>query len=94
MVTQNKILKILQFKKHRSDTNALYKEYSVLKVEDHHKFDICCLIHKTIHHPENIPTSMNKLFILHKDMHKYSTINDIHATLYQKYDIWIKKIRL
>ena len=26
MVTQNKILKILEFKKHRSNTNALYKE--------------------------------------------------------------------
>ena len=86
MVTQNKILKILQFKKHRSDTNALYKKkYSVLKVEDQHKFNICCLIHTTIHHlgdPGNISTSMNELIILHKDMHKYNTRNknDIHAT--------------
>ena len=82
MVTQNKILKILQFKKHRSNTNALYKEYCVLKVEDQHKFNICCLIHKTIHHPGNIPTSMNELLILHKDMHKYNTRNknDIRAT--------------
>ena len=82
MVTQNKILKIFQFKKHRSDTNVLYKEYSVLKVEDQNKFDICCLIHKIIHHPGNIPTSMNELLILHKDMYKYNTRNknDIHAT--------------
>ena len=82
MVTQNKILKILQFKKHRSNTNAPYKEYCVLKVEDQHKFNICCLIHKTIHHPGNIPTSMNELLILHKDMHKYNTRNknDIYAT--------------
>ena len=75
MVTQNKIFKILQFKKHRSNTNAPYKEYCVLKVEDQHKFNICCLIHKTIHHPGNIPTSMNELLILHKDM--TSTILEI-----------------
>ena len=65
MVTQNKILKIFQFKKHISNTSALYKEYSVLKVEDQHECNICCLIHNIIHHPVNIPTSMNELLILH-----------------------------
>ena len=70
MVAQNKILKIFQFKKRISNTSALYKEYSVLKVADQHECNICCLIHKIINHPGNIQASMNELLILHKDMHK------------------------
>ena len=33
-VTQNRILKILQFKPHKSNTNKLYSDFSVLKMED------------------------------------------------------------
>ena len=73
---------ILQFLRSLGNVTSWNIEYSVLKVEDQHKFNICCLIHKTIHHPGNIPTSMNELLLLHKDMHKYNTKNknDIHAT--------------
>ena len=74
------------------------KKYSVLKVEDQHKFNICCLIHKIIYHPGNIPKSMNGLLILHKDMHKYNARNknNIHdpCHIYQQSDIWFKKIGL
>ena len=48
MITQNKILKILQFKKRNAKTNELYKEFEVLKLQDLHMFNICCLVHKVI----------------------------------------------
>ena len=46
MITQNKILKILQFKKRNAKNNELYKEFEVLNLQDLHMFNICCLVHK------------------------------------------------
>ena len=81
-ITQNKILKILQFKKRKSETNALYEEFKVLKVEDLHMYNTFCLIQKIIHHPQTVPAAINELFTLHKNVHNHDTRNknDIHAT--------------
>ena len=40
-VAQNRILKILQFKPHKSNTNELYSDFSVLKMEDIFKYSMC-----------------------------------------------------
>ena len=58
-ITQNKILKILQFKKRKSETNALYEEFKVLEVEDLHMCNTCCLIQKN-NPPSTNSTSSNK----------------------------------
>ena len=81
-ITQNKILKILQFKKRKSETNVLYEEFKVLKVEDLHMYNTFCLMQKIIHHPQTVPAAINKLLTLHKNVHNHDTRNknDIHAT--------------
>ena len=77
-VTQNKILKILQFKL-KSHTNDLYKDFNVLKIED--KFHVCCLTHKLIHNPHNLPQAITELFTLNKQVYHYNTGNNegLHA---------------
>ena len=46
MVTQNKILKILQIKNIRSPLNTQCSEFGVLKPEGLHHFNIQCNVHK------------------------------------------------
>ena len=57
-VTENKILKILHFKR-KSHINDSYKDFDVLKIEDINKFNICCLTHKIIHNTRQPTTSNN-----------------------------------
>ena len=63
-------------------TNALYEEFKVLKVEDLHMYNTCCLIQKIIHHPQTVPAAINGLLTLHKNVHNHDTRNKngIHAT--------------
>ena len=73
MITQNKILKILQFKKRNAKTNELYKEFEVLKLQDLHMFNICCLVHKVINNREILPQAINTLFTQNSQVHDYDT---------------------
>ena len=73
MITQNKILKILQFKKRNTETNELYKEFEVLKLQDLHMFNICCLVHKVINNREILPQAINTLFTQNSQVHDYDT---------------------
>ena len=61
-VAQNRILKILQFKPHKSNTNKLYSDFSVLKMEDIVKFSMCNIMHKYIHHKEAVPQALHTIF--------------------------------
>ena len=47
VVTQNKILRILQFKNIKTPTNNLYREFGVLKLTNMHDFNISTNIHCT-----------------------------------------------
>ena len=80
-VAQNRILKILQFKPHKSNTNKLYSDFSVLKMEDIFKFSMCNITHKYIHHKEAVPQALHTIFLQHNDIHSYNTRNkkDLHA---------------
>ena len=70
MITQNIILKILQFKKRNAKTNELYKEFEVLKLQDLHMFNICCLVHKVINNRETLPQAINTLFTQNSQVHE------------------------
>ena len=41
-ITQNKVLRKLQFKSYTSNVNDLYKGFSVLKLKDVSRFKLCC----------------------------------------------------
>ena len=73
MITQNKILKILQFKKRNAKTNELYKEFQVLKLQDLHIFNTCCLVHKVINNREILPQAINTLFTQNRQVHDHDT---------------------
>ena len=66
---------------HGAHINDLYKDFDVLKIEDINKFNICCLTHKIIHNPDNLPQAISELFTLNKQVHDYNTRNNegLHA---------------
>ena len=80
ITSQNKILRILQFKPYTSDTNNLYSKFSVLKLEDMLKINLCSLTHNLIYSTYKVPFAIQGLFIRHKDVQSYDTRNknDIH----------------
>ena len=80
-VAQNRILKILQFKPHKSNTNKLYSDFSVLKMEDIFKFSMCNITHKYMHHKEAVPQALHTIFLQHNDIYSYNTRSkkDLHA---------------
>ena len=80
IVTQNKILRILQFKNIRTPLNTLYREFGVLKLKDLHHFNVCCVVHKSIHSPQLLPVAINEIFYLNEQIHDYNTRNkkDLH----------------
>ena len=59
----------------------MYKDFDVLKIEDINKCNICCLTHKIIHNPDNLPQAITELFTLNKQVHDYNTRNNegLHA---------------
>ena len=82
ITSQNRLLKILQFKPFKSNVNHLYLESDVLKVEDLRYYNICCLFHKFIHHSDSLPLSISNIFVQHTSFHSYNTRykHDLHAT--------------
>ena len=81
-MTQNKVLRILQFKHRKSPVNDLYVTFGVLKLADMQKYNLLTIIHKFMDTPNEFPTALKDLFIQHSEIHGYNTRNkyDLHAT--------------
>ena len=79
--SQNKILKILQFKYRKSPVDNLYVTFGVLKLADMQKDNLLTIMHKFMHTPNEFPTALKDLFIQHSEIHGYNTRNkyDLHA---------------
>ena len=75
IVTQNKILRILQLKSIKTPSNRLYRELGFLKLRDLHDFGICCIFHKFIHFPHLCPDAFNTIFCRNEQIHHYETRN-------------------
>ena len=77
MVTQNKLLRILQFKHITKPLRDIYGEFSTLKLKDLHYFNFCCIAHKFIHSPtllpETIAEAINDLFCQNDQIHDHDT---------------------
>ena len=82
MVTQNKLLRILQFKHITTPLRDIYGEFSTLKLKDLQYFNICCIAHKFIHSPTLLPEATNNIFC-RNDQIKYMTMTlDIKKDLH------------
>ena len=71
--TQNKILRILQFKNIRININKQNKEFGILKLKDLHKFNIFRIVHKFIHFPNMAPDAVSEMFCANAQVHNYDT---------------------
>ena len=60
--SQNKILRILQFRHQRSPTYDLYTNFKVLKLEVH-KMKLLSVILKLVHTPDKFPEALKALFM-------------------------------
>ena len=81
-MSQNKVLRILQFKHRKSPVNDLYVTFGVLKLADMQKYNLLAIMHKFMHTPNEFHTALKDLFIQHSEIHGYNTRNkyDLHAT--------------
>ena len=71
IVTQNKLLTILQFKNIRTPLKDLYREFNT-PVKLHH-YNLCCIVHKFIHNPDLLPEATNELFCCNEQIYNYKT---------------------
>ena len=80
MVTQNKLLRILQFKHITMPLRYIYGELSTLKLKGLHYFNICCIAHKFIHSPTLLPEAINDSFSRNDQIHDHNTSykKDLH----------------
>ena len=75
IVTQNKILRILQFRNVKTSINKLYREFGVLKLTDMYDFNICCIVHKFMCLRHLFPEAINDIFCRNEQIHHYNTRN-------------------
>ena len=81
-MSQNKVLRILQFKHIKSPVNDLYVTFGVLKLADMQKYNFITIMHKLMHTPNEFPTALKDLFIQQFEIHGYNTRSkyDLHVT--------------
>ena len=72
IVTQNKLLRILQFKNIRTPLKDLYREFNTLQLKNLHHYNKCCIVHKFIHTPDLLPEAINELFCQNEQIHNYN----------------------
>ena len=73
MVTQNKLLRILQFKHITTPLRDIYGEISTLKLKDLRHFNICCIAHKFIHSPTLLLEAINDIFCRNDQIYNHDT---------------------
>ena len=81
-MSQNKVLRILQFKHRKSPVNGLYVTFGVLKLADMLKYNLMTIMHKFMHTPNEFPTALKYLFIQHSEIHGYNTRNNMICMLH------------
>ena len=83
-MSQNKVLRILQFKHIKSPVNDLYVTFGVLKLAEMQKYNLITIMHKFMHTPNEFPTALKDLLIQHFEIHGYNTRS--------KYDLHVKHV--
>jgi len=85
MVTNNKILRILQKKPLKSKIDDLYITYDTLPVDKLYKFQMLQFIHKFKYNNSFLPIPLQNVLKLNKSIHTYDTRQqlDIHRELYK-----------
>ena len=73
VVTQNKLLRILQFKQITTTLRNVYREFNTLKLKDLHYYNICCIAHKLIHSPTLLLEAINHIFCRNDQIHDHDT---------------------
>ena len=92
MVTQNKLLRLLQFKHIRTLLRNLYRQFNTLKLKDLHYFNICCIVQKFIHLPNLLPEAINYIFCRNDQIHDHDTRNKkyLHPVKIKTKNVWRK----
>jgi hypothetical protein len=75
IVLNNKILRILQFRKLDCPIKDLYVQYNTLPVPALYDYQILSFMFKYNHHSNVLPSAFNNFFVLNKNVHNYQTRN-------------------
>ena len=74
--SQNKELRILQFKHRKSPVDDLYVTSGVLKLADMQKYNLLTIMHKFMYTPDEFPAELKDLLIQHSEF--MATIQEIN----------------
>ena len=76
--SNNRILRILQFKPLRSTTTELYKCYNTLPVYLLHEYKLCIFIFKYFYFPSLLPPALKGYLKQNKDINTYTTRQNLN----------------
>ena len=81
VVTQNELLRILQFKLITIPLKNIYREFNTLKLKDLNYYNICCIAHKLIHSLTLLLEAINDIFCRNDQLHDHDTRykKDLHS---------------
>ncbi len=79
-VHQNRVLKILQYKRRLASTNEIHKDFQVLKISDQYEHKILKLMHMYVNNKDKLPAVFQNLFQTRSSLHNYETR---HSDLFQ-----------
>ena len=74
-VHQNRILKILQYRNICTSTNAIHRDFGVLKISDQYELKILRLMHLYVNNNEKLPDALQNIFQTRSNIHNYPTRN-------------------
>ena len=72
-VHQNRILKILQYKNTHASTNAIHRDFGMLKISDQYELKILKLMHLYTYNKVKLPDVFQDLFQSRSSLHNYAT---------------------
>lgn len=78
----NKLLRILQNKPRLTHIKELYSNYQTLTIQDLHKLQIFCIVHKYKYNPHKLPPAYANFFTINNTVHDHDTrsSSDLHLT--------------
>ena len=72
-VHQNRILKTLQYKNTHASTNAIHRDFGMLKISDQYELKILKLMHWYTYNKAKLPDVFQDLFQTRSSLHNYAT---------------------
>ena len=72
-IIQKKYLRFISYSSRYAPSDPLFKKYKILPIEKVNKYQTCLLIHKFIYRNQDLPLTLQNLFVHTSNIHSYPT---------------------